>query len=1059
MSAPPPPSSPAGSPSSPRSPGSASSRSAAPDLDLLLDAACVAVSEGLGVDASCLLEPAGDDGLMLVRAGRGWHAGFVGSQFEMLSFADARRELYSRGPVVIEDLPNDTTWRARPLRDHGVVSAATVLVGPSDDPAGLLGAYSHTLRVFSSRDLDFLSAVAHVLNGAMRSREVERQMRHDALHDALTGLPNRTLLLERLTDAVRLADADNRQLAVFFLDVDHLKVLNDSLGHHAGDELLRAVGPRLRSVLRSNDMIARFGGDEFAVLCSDIADEAQALRMAERLVRVFAKPFEVCGEPRFCSTSVGVVISDPQGSRGPEELLSDADAALYRAKERGRGRHEVFNAGMRDRLTTRLRTEDDLRRALEAGDQLWVAYQPFYRLPGRELAGVEALLRWKHPERGPLSPAEFIPVAEDSGLIVELGEYVLRTACAQVAAWGGDLHLTVNVSARQMALSGMPGTVGAVLRETGLPADRLALEITEGLLLEETHSTLETLQALRNLGVYLMLDDFGTGYSSLGYLRRYPLDALKIDRVLRERPRRGRARRRRDRAGDHRHGARAGHEGHPRGGRDGRPARTADRAGLRLRAGLLPLPPAGRRGARGRAPVLNGTEPREFPLSDVLGALSYALDITEGEPPGHSVRALAIGMRIAEQLGLGDDIRSALFYALLLKDAGCSSNASRLSSLFAADDHATKRAMKRTDWSKSGSLAMYTWRAIEPGGSPLAKARRMRAITQEEEVTREMYDTRCERGAEIALMLALPEPTADAIRSLDEHWDGSGHPRGLRGEEIPLLGRILCLAQTVEVFVRTMGSRGAYAMTLKRRGKWFDPSLVDAMLAFRDDAAFWGPLEDPRAVPPAARWEPTRPDAARRRGAARPRGRGLRARDRREVAVHRAPLDGGGGVRGGDRRCDGDGRDGAARPAAGRAAARHRQAGRVVADPRQAGPPDGGGVRRRQGASRVHAQDPRAGRVLPPAGEDGGRPPRAARRRRLPPRAVRLRPVAPGTDPRRRRRLRGDDGRPPLPHRDAGRAGAGDRAQDERDGAVPGRRARAGGDAGGGAGVRGDARV
>jgi len=502
-----------------------------PDLDVLLDAACVAVTEGLGVDASFVLEPAGPNGLMRIRAGRGWSDGFVGSEFEMSSFADERRDLYAK-PVVIADLPNDTQWRARPLRDQGVVSAATVRVGPADSVAGMLGAYTFSPRRFGDRDLDFLSAVAHVLNGAVASLEVERRIRHDALHDALTGLPNRTLLLEHLTAAVERADGEGRQLALYFLDVDHLKVLNDSLGHHAGDELLRAIGPRVRSVLREGDMIARFGGDEFAVLCDDIADEAQGLRVAERLVRAFARPFEVCGEPRFCSISVGVVVSDPHGDRGPEELLSDADAALYRAKERGRGRHEVFDAGMRDRMTVRLRTEDDLRRALEAGDQLWIAYQPIVRLPDLAVVSVEALLRWTHPERGAVPPSEFIPVAEDSGLIVELGELVLRTACAQVARWGGGLRLTVNVSARQMALSGMPGTVGAVLRETGLPADRLGLEITEGLLLEETPATMETLDSLRRLGVRLMLDDFGTGYSSLSYLRRYPLDALKIDQAF-----------------------------------------------------------------------------------------------------------------------------------------------------------------------------------------------------------------------------------------------------------------------------------------------------------------------------------------------------------------------------------------------------------------------------------------------------------------------------------------------------------------------------------------------
>jgi putative nucleotidyltransferase with HDIG domain len=246
----------------------------------------------------------------------------------------------------------------------------------------------------------------------------------------------------------------------------------------------------------------------------------------------------------------------------------------------------------------------------------------------------------------------------------------------------------------------------------------------------------------------------------------------------------------------------------------------------------------------------------EVALSEVLGALSYALDLTEGEPPGHAVRTTAIGMRLAERIGLDDEARSGLFYALLLKDAGCSSNAARLSSLFAADDHLVKRAMKATDWSKPGALAAYTWRTIEPGRGPLAKAKRMRAITHEDEVTREVIGTRCERGAEIARMLELPEPSAEAIRALDEHWDGSGHPLGLAGEEIPLLGRILCLAQTVEIFTRTTGPGGAMAMALKRAGRWFDPSLVEALLAFRDDQAFWGPLSDPSVVPAAAAWEP-----------------------------------------------------------------------------------------------------------------------------------------------------------------------------------------------------------
>jgi HD-GYP domain-containing protein (c-di-GMP phosphodiesterase class II) len=243
-------------------------------------------------------------------------------------------------------------------------------------------------------------------------------------------------------------------------------------------------------------------------------------------------------------------------------------------------------------------------------------------------------------------------------------------------------------------------------------------------------------------------------------------------------------------------------------------------------------------------------------LSEVLGALSYALDLTEGEPPGHAVRTTAIGMRLAEQIGLGEEDRSALFYALLLKDAGCSTNAARLAALFAADDHAAKRAMKRADWTQPAGMAGYLWRAVEPDGSALARGRRIAGMRTEDGATRGMIATRCERGADIARMLELPDATAAAIRALDEHWDGGGHPQGLRGEEIPPLGRILCLAQTVEIFTRTTGSRGALAMALKRAGRWFDPALVEALLATGDDRAFWGPLEDARHVPDIAGWEP-----------------------------------------------------------------------------------------------------------------------------------------------------------------------------------------------------------
>jgi diguanylate cyclase (GGDEF)-like protein/PAS domain S-box-containing protein len=507
-----------------------------PPLDTVFEEAVSAVAETLDAELVSIVEHLGE-GRARVRAGLGWRDGFVGSEFEMASLAEDGRPDYADGAVVMDDLTADTKLRARPLREHGVVSTVTVLIGRPERPMGVLNANSRTLRPFPDSDVDFLQSVAHMLAGAIGRLRYEEQIRHDALHDALTGLPNRTLLLDRIGEALKRARREGTRIALLFLDLDNLKVLNDSLGHSAGDELLRAIGPRVRRELREADTVARFGGDEFAVLCEDIADAAQAAQIAERLVRAFEEPFVADGEERFGSASIGVVVTGADCERGPEELLSDADAAMYQAKERGRGRYEMFDAGLRDRITARLRVESDLRRALEGEGRLWVAYQPYYRLPSREIAGVEALMRWEHPERGNVPPVEFIPVAEESGLVVPLGARVLRAACAQVARWQREtghagLRVTVNVSARQMAAPGFVDSVRTILADTGLDADALGLEITERLLLEEMPGTALTIELLQALGVRLLLDDFGTGYSSLRYLQRYPLDGLKIDRAF-----------------------------------------------------------------------------------------------------------------------------------------------------------------------------------------------------------------------------------------------------------------------------------------------------------------------------------------------------------------------------------------------------------------------------------------------------------------------------------------------------------------------------------------------
>ena len=282
--------------------------------------------------------------------------------------------------------------------------------------------------------------------------------------------------------------------------------------------------------------------------------------------------------------------------------------------------------------------------------------------------------------------------------------------------------------------------------------------------------------------------------------------------------------------------------------------------------------------------VLGGT--REIALSGLIGALSYALDLTEGEPPGHAARSCLIGMRVAEQLGLGAEERSDLFYALLLKDAGCSANSARMAALFAADDHEIKRTSKRVDWSRPFSAFVWSLRTVASGKGLRARAERLRAIHDEGEVTRSLMQARCDRGAEIARMLGFSEATAEAIRALDEHWDGRGQPRGLRGTEIPLAGRILCLAQTIEVFHRARGVGPAYRLAVRRSGHWFDPALVDALSAFRADAGFWESLAEQDLVYRRA----TRPRAGRRREPAGSDRRCVCCDYRREVAVDPSAL-------------------------------------------------------------------------------------------------------------------------------------------------------------------------
>ena len=345
---------------------------------------------------------------------------------------------------------------------------------------------------------------------------------HRALHDPLTNLPNRTLFLDRLHQAEQRAARSGGCMAVLFLDLDGFKTVNDSLGHGAGDELLVAVATRLDGVLRAGDSAARLGGDEFAILVEGLAAEQEAITVAERVLAALRAPFAIGGQDVGARASVGIATARGPGS----DLLRDADLAMYQAKTEGRDRIVAYDCAMHVAMVERVALERDLRHALER-DQLRLAFQPIVDLASGTVLATEALLRWRHPERGSIAPGEFVPLAEETGLIVPIGSWVLEAACRQATEWDG-VPVTVNVSSVQLRSTDFPATVAATLATTGLPADRLILEITESVLVQDVERTAEQLTELKQLGVRIAIDDFGTGHSSLQYLQRLPIDTLKI---------------------------------------------------------------------------------------------------------------------------------------------------------------------------------------------------------------------------------------------------------------------------------------------------------------------------------------------------------------------------------------------------------------------------------------------------------------------------------------------------------------------------------------------------
>jgi diguanylate cyclase (GGDEF)-like protein/PAS domain S-box-containing protein len=376
--------------------------------------------------------------------------------------------------------------------------------------------------------------MAGSLTDITRRKKSEEQLIHNALYDNLTGLANRTLFSNRLSHALqRLKRKQDSVFAVLFLDLDRFKVINDSLGHRAGDEILKTIAHRLELCIRPGDTVARMGGDEFVILLEGIQDIGDAERVVERVQAKFQEPIRLEHQQVVhTSASIGIVMGTLTYDR-PEDLLRDADTAMYRAKSMGRGRFEKFDPSMHHHVVSQLQLENDLRRSLEANEFI-IHYQPIVSLLTGKITALEALIRWQHPKKGVLQPGDFIWLAEETGLIVPIGNWVLRTVCTQISQWTllglNKLRISVNISARQLLFEGFVETVAQILAQTGIDPSILELEITESVLMENLNTAKDLLHRLRDLGLQLALDDFGTGYSSLSYLQNFPVSKLKIDR-------------------------------------------------------------------------------------------------------------------------------------------------------------------------------------------------------------------------------------------------------------------------------------------------------------------------------------------------------------------------------------------------------------------------------------------------------------------------------------------------------------------------------------------------
>jgi diguanylate cyclase (GGDEF)-like protein/PAS domain S-box-containing protein len=440
-------------------------------------------------------------------------------------------------PLLLNDWDNETHFDVDPmLAAAGIKSSISVRIEGPSRPWGLIGVFAARPNAFNDHDVNFVTLLANTLADAIERQKADADMQHRALHDSLTGLPNRVLFTDRLTHALERSrrHADSKSLsAILFVDVDHFKDVNDTLGHQSGDELLIGVAARLREAVRPTDTVARFGGDEFGLLLEEVGSERDAIATAERIAAGFARPFSLETSSQFISVSIGIALTDGHGNA--QAVLNDADAAMYRAKQRGRARYDLFDVELRERALARGRLENDLQLAIEKGE-LRLEYQPIVLLENEVTYAVEALLRWDHRQRGSIPPDEFIPIAEESGLIDRIGQWAIHEALRDAARWQ-QLHphlkplcVGINTSIHQLQNARFPEVLSELIAAVGVDPAIVNLELDERVLREDARHVHRTLEELKSLGARLLIHDFGGGSSSLTQLARLPIDAIKVER-------------------------------------------------------------------------------------------------------------------------------------------------------------------------------------------------------------------------------------------------------------------------------------------------------------------------------------------------------------------------------------------------------------------------------------------------------------------------------------------------------------------------------------------------